>query len=501
MTSEDSRRCHAHGVRASAHEPRIVEPVGDDTDVIKEACGVFGVRAPGQPVSHLTYLGMFALQHRGQESAGMAVSDGTKILVHKEMGLVSSVFDRYRLQALPGHLAIGHTRYSTTGASEWHNAQPVYRSAGQIHFALAHNGNLVNTAELAEEHGLGAGRASSDSDLVAELLAAELASGTPAGVDPLEYALTLVLPRLRGAFSFVIMDEDRLIGVRDPHGFRPLVLGRHPRGWVLASETPALDTVAADTVREISPGEMVVIDHAGVRSARPFPDDDVKPSFCSFEFVYFARPDGKLLGQGVHGARRRMGMQLATQAPVDADLVVPVPESGIPGAQGYAQQSGIPYGDAFVKNRYIGRTFMAPTQELRENAVRMKLNAIEENVAGQRLIVVEDSIVRATTLRETLKMLRRAGAAEMHLRILSPPYRWPCFFGMDTSDRSKLIAANRTVEEIREYLDVDSLVYLELDRMVSAIGADPNGFCTACLTGRYPVPVDISNGKHVLETR
>jgi amidophosphoribosyltransferase len=361
--------------------------------------------------------------------------------------------------------------------------------AGEVHFALAHNGNLVNTAELAQEHGLVAGQATSDSDVVAELLAAELANGTPAGFDPLEHALTLVLPRLRGAFSFVIMDEDRLIGVRDPHGFRPLVLGRHPHGWVLASETPALDTLVADGVREISPGEMVVIDAAGVHSTRPFPEDDVQPSFCSFEFVYFARPDRKLLGQGVHGARRRMGMQLAVRAPIDADLVVPVPESGIP------------YGDAFLKNRYIGRTFLAPTQELRENAVRMKLNPIEENVAGQRLIVVEDSIVRATTLRETLTMLRRAGAAEMHLRILSPPYHWSCFFGMDTSDRSKLIAANRTVEEIREYLGVDSLVYLELGRMLTAIGSDSNGFCTACVTGEYPVPVDISNGKHVLEKR
>ncbi|MEV2240156.1 amidophosphoribosyltransferase [Micromonospora sp. NPDC049891] len=472
----------------------------DTTDVIKEACGVFGVHAPGQPVSHLTYLGMFALQHRGQESAGMAVSDGTKILVHKEMGLVSSVFDPHRLHALPGHLAIGHTRYSTTGASEWHNAQPVYRSAGDLHFALAHNGNLVNTAQLAQDHGLPPGQATSDSDLVAELLAAELNNGTPAGVDPLEHALTQVLPHLRGAFSFVIMDENRLIGVRDPHGFRPLILGRHPHGWILASETPALDTVGADTVREISPGEMVIIDKAGVRSTQPF-SGNVKPSFCSFEFVYFARPDGRLGGQGVHGARRRMGMHLATQAPVDADLVVPVPESGIPGAQGYAQQSGIPYGDAFVKNRYIGRTFMAPTQELRENAVRMKLNPVAENVAGQRLVVVEDSIVRATTLRETLRMLRRADAAELHLRILSPPYRWPCFFGMDTSDRSKLIAANRTVEEIRQYLDVDSLAYLELDRMLTAIGNDPRTFCTACLTGDYPIPVDINNGKHVLEDR
>jgi amidophosphoribosyltransferase len=468
--------------------------------MIKEACGVFGVRAPGQPVSHITYLGLYALQHRGQESAGIAVGDGTRIWVDKDMGLVSQVFDDHRLAALQGHVAIGHTRYSTTGASAWANAQPVHRATNQVNFALAHNGNLVNTAELADEAGTIAGAIGSDSDLVAELLAAELAaSERQAGGDALERALATVLPRLRGAFSFVISDQDRLLGVRDPNGFRPLFLGRHPDGWVLASETPALDVVGADTVREIEPGELIIIDAAGVRSARPFPTDTIRPSLCSFEFVYFARPDGKLRGQSVHAARKRMGMQLALQAPVDADLVVPVPESGIPGAQGYAQQSGIPYGDGFIKNRYIGRTFIAPTQELRRNAVRIKLNPIEENVAGQRLVVVEDSIVRGTTLRETLRMLRKAGAAEVHLRILSPPYQWPCHYGMDTSDRDKLLAANLTVDGIRDYLGVDSLAYLELDRMLGAITPDADGFCTACLTGNYPVPVSIRSAKDVLE--
>jgi amidophosphoribosyltransferase len=288
------------------------------------------------------------------------------------------------------------------------------------------------------------------------------------------------------------MDEDRLIGVRDPSGFRPLFIGRLPHGWVLASETPALDVTGADTVREVGPGEMVIIDAAGIRSAHPFPADAIRPSLCAFEFVYFARPDGVLRGQGVHGARKRMGMQLAIQAPADADLVVPVPESGIPGAQGYAQQSGIPYGDGWIKNRYIGRTFIAPTQELRDNAVRIKLNPIAENVARQRLVVVEDSIVRATTLRGTMSMLREAGAAEIHLRICSPPYKWPCFYGMDTGDPSKLIAANLGLDEIRDYLGVDSLAYLDLDRMLSAISPSPDGFCTACLTGNYPVPVSDS---------
>jgi amidophosphoribosyltransferase len=467
--------------------------------MIKEACGVFGVRAPGQPVSHITYLGLYALQHRGQESTGIAVSDGTSILVDKGMGLVSSVFDDHRLAALQGHVAIGHTRYSTTGASAWCNAQPVHRANDNVNFALAHNGNLVNTAELADEAGIAVREVTSDSDLVAGLIAAELADSIQAPGDPLERALTAVLPRLRGAFSFVISDQDRLIGVRDPNGFRPLFLGRHPEGWVLASETPALDVVGADTVREIEPGEMVVIDGTGVRSVRPFPADAIDPRLCSFEFVYFARPDGRLRGQSVHAARRRMGMQLAIQAPVDADLVVPVPESGIPGAQGYAQQSGIPYGDGFIKNRYIGRTFIAPTQELRRNAVRIKLNPIGENVAGQRLVVVEDSIIRGTTLRETLRMLRKVGAIEVHLRILSPPYRWPCHYGMDTSDRDNLLAANLSVDGIRDYLGVDSLAYLDIDRMLAAITPGGDGFCTACLTGQYPVPVSIRSAKDVLE--
>ncbi|MEU6411116.1 amidophosphoribosyltransferase [Microbispora sp. NPDC046933] len=470
--------------------------------MIREACGVFGVRAPGQPVSHITYLGLYALQHRGQESAGIAVGDGSRILVDKGMGLVSSVFDDHRLAALQGHVAIGHTRYSTTGASTWCNAQPVHRAAGGADFALAHNGNLVNAAELADEAGVAAGEATSDSDLVAELLVAELPASAGLGHaegDPLERALVSVLPRLRGAFCFVISDQDRLIGVRDPNGFRPLFLGRHPDGWVLASETPALDVVGAETVREIEAGEMVVIDGSGIRSVRPFPAEAVSPRLCSFEFVYFARPDGRLRGQSVHAARRRMGMQLAIEAPVDADLVVPVPESAIPGAQGYAQQSGIPYGDGFIKNRYIGRTFIAPTQELRRNAVRIKLNPIEENVAGQRLVVVEDSIVRGTTLRETLRMLRKAGAIEIHLRVLSPPYRWPCHYGMDTSDRSKLLAANLSVEGIRDYLGVDSLAYLDIGRMLAAITPEDDGFCTACMTGEYPVPVSVRSGKDALE--
>jgi amidophosphoribosyltransferase len=462
---------------------RIVGAVADGSDSPKEACGVFGIRDKHEPAAHLTYLGLYTLQHRGQESAGIAVSDGTKVMVDKDMGLVSTIFDTHRLQALPGGMAIGHVRYATTGASAWHNAQPVSRHVGDTFFALGHNGNLVNTTALA------AGRsdidAGSDSDVVAALLADTLTTETS---NNLVDATTAVLPRLQGAYSLVIMDETRLIGARDPHGFRPLFLGQlDTGGWVLASETPALDVVGAHVTREIDPGELVVIDDDGVHSiqfAAPQPR-----ALCSFEFVYIARPDGQLAGIGIHAARRRMGIALAQQAPVDADMVMPIPDSSIPGAQGYAAASGIEYGDGLIKNRYIGRTFIAPNQQLREAAVRLKFNAIVDNVAGKRLIVVEDSIVRATTLRATMKLLRDAGAAEIHLRVLSPPYRWSCYYGLDTSDRSKLVAATMTIDEIRDHLGADTLAYLDLDHMLTAITPEPGGFCTACLTGDYPVPI------------
>ncbi|MCB0977762.1 MAG: amidophosphoribosyltransferase, partial [Acidimicrobiales bacterium] len=354
-------------------------------DSPKEACGVFGVYAPGQPVAHLTYLGLYALQHRGQESAGMAVSDGEQVMVVKDMGLVSHVFDERTLAPLTGHLAIGHTRYSTTGSSTWRNAQPVYRGVRDTQFALGHNGNLVNTAELAEDAGMLPGTVASDSDLIAELLAVELDAPDGAAARTLDEAVQRVLPRLRGAFSLVFMDEDRVIGVRDPNGFRPLCLGRlDGGGWVLASESPALDVVGAHFVREVDPGEMVVIDENGVESSMPFPPDRLDPKLCIFEFVYFARPDTRLYGRSVHHARVRQGELLAEQAPVEADMVMGVPESGIPAAEGFARASGIPYGQGLVKNRYIGRTFIAPSQELRAQGVRMKLNPLKENLQGKR---------------------------------------------------------------------------------------------------------------------
>jgi amidophosphoribosyltransferase len=497
-----------------------------EADHAREACGVFGVHARGAAaVARLTYLGLFALQHRGQEAAGMAVSDGDTLTVVKDQGLVASVFDDRTLAGLAGHLAIGHCRYSTTGSSTWRNAQPAYRSVGEHMFALGHNGNLVNTEKLAAGAGMLEGTVTSDSDLVAELIAAELsidvaaeqladlgAPVTPAAEDGpqgrLERAVATVITRLEGAFSFVIMDEARVMGVRDPHGFRPLCLGRldasgpgdsRHGGWVLASETPALDIVGATFVRELEPGEMVVIDDGGVRSLHPHGTGAADPRLCLFEFVYFARPDSRLYGQSMHQARIRMGEQLAGQAPVDADMVMGVPESGVPAAEGFARRSGIPLGQGLVKNRYIGRSFIAPSQEMRAEAVRMKLNPLRENVAGKRLVVVDDSIVRGTTQKQLVRMLREAGAREVHLRITSPPVVWSCFYGIDTGDREELIAAHLDVDGIREYLNLDTLAYLTLDRLVEATGAAGTGFCDACFTGDYPVPVPVTLRKHVLE--
>jgi amidophosphoribosyltransferase len=394
-------------------------------------------------------------------------------------------------------VAVGHTRYSTTGSSTWHNAQPVFRSVDDTEFALGHNGNLTNTAALAGDAGMLPGVVTSDSDLIAELLAAELVGNAKGD---LEEALMTVLPRLQGAFSLGLIDNGRLIGVRDPNGFRPLCLGRLDGGWVLASESPALDVVGATFIRELEPGEMLVIDEDGQRSCRPFPPGRIEPRLCIFEFVYMARPDSLLYGKEVHGARQRMGELLANQAPVAADMVMGVPESGVPAAEGYARASGIPYGQGLVKNRYIGRTFILPDQRQRDRGVRRKLNPLKENIAGKRLVVVDDSIVRGTTTRAHVQMLRDAGAAEIHMRISSPPLRWPCFYGMDFGTRAELIAANMDLAEMQAYLNVDSLVYLTLDNLKAAIAAPGAGFCAACLTGEYPVDVPVTLSKSVLES-
>ncbi len=454
-----------------------------------------GIYAPQDHVAHLSYLALYALQHRGQESAGIAVSDGENITVVKDMGLVATVFDDRTLATLEGRLGIGHTRYSTAGSSSWRNAQPVYRSTADCQFVLGHNGNLTNAASLAEETSILPGMVGSDSDLIGELLAIEIAVMPTADRTRgrvLERALERVLPRLEGAFSLVLADEKRVIGVRDPNGFRPLCLGRLDRGWVLASETPALDIVGAHLLRELAPGEMVVIDGEGVRSVRPFPEERVDPRLCIFEFVYFSRPDSVIYGQSVHHARVRMGEHLAQQSPVEADLVMGVPESGLPAAEGFSRASGIPYGQGLVKNRYIGRTFIAPNQQMRSMGVRMKLNPLRDSIAGNRLVVVDDSIVRGTTTRALVAMLREAGAAAVHLRISSPPYRWPCYFGMDTGDRTELVAAHLSVAEMCDYVGADTLAFIDMAGLTEATGATGAGFCTACLTGDYPVEVPVA---------
>jgi amidophosphoribosyltransferase len=461
---------------------------------MKEACGVFGIYAPGADIAHLTFDGIFALQHRGQESAGMAVAEGETITVVKDNGLVASVFDDRTLQSLSGSMAIGHTRYSTAGSGDWRSAQPVYKPVGVSGFALSHNGNLTNTEVLAEKLGVLPGMGLTDSDLLAELIGRAYSLHLDEG-GTMREALFEALPNVEGAFSLTILDGTHVWGVRDPHGFRPLCLGRlgdedDPTGWAIASESPAFDVIGATFVREIEPGEIVRIGPEGVVSESYVDAGRASSHLCIFEFVYFARPDSILHDREVHGTRRRMGQLLALQAPVEADMVMGVPDSGVPAAEGFALSSGIPYGQGLIKNRYIGRTFINPDQSARDKGVRRKLNPLKENIAGKRLVVVDDSIVRGTTTRALVRMLRDAGAAEIHLRISSPPFKWPCFYGIDTPTRTELLAANHSIAEITEYLGCDTLAYITLENLVAAIG-EKTGFCDACLTGNYPTPVSI----------
>ncbi|WP_251078161.1 amidophosphoribosyltransferase [Frankia sp. AiPa1] len=465
----------------------------------RDACGVFGVWAPGEDVANLTYYGLYALQHRGQEAAGIAVGDGRTVVVFKELGLVAQVFDERTLSSLSGgHLAVGHTRYSTTGSSTWENAQPSYRTArfgGPV--ALGHNGNLTNIVQLAREFGAERDRlrATTDSDLITAMLADHPG---PTLVD----AAMAVLPRLAGAFSLVFADASTLYAARDAHGIHPLVLGRlddHPDGaWIVASETAALDIVGATFVREVEPGEMIIIDALGVRS-RTFARAD--PHLCLFEYVYLARPDTAISGRSVHAVRVDVGRQLAREAPVEADLVIPVPQSGVPAAVGYAEQAGIPFGEGLVKNSYVGRTFIQPSQTIRQRGIRLKLNPLREVIEGRRLVVVDDSIVRGNTQRALVRMLREAGAAEVHIRISSPPVRWPCFYGIDFATRAELIASGAGVDEIRASLGADSLAYVSLDGLVAASHQPARSLCRACFDGIYPVPLAESDklGKHRLE--
>jgi amidophosphoribosyltransferase len=460
---------------------------------------VFGVWAPNEDVAKLAYFGLYALQHRGQESAGIAVSDGSRIVVHKEMGLVAQVFDEPALTALRGHIAVGHCRYSTTGASVWANAQPTFRSTGTISLALGHNGNLINTRELAallsgslggREPGSTGIAATSDTDVLTALFVSD-----PAGV--VETAAATVLPLAKGAYSLVFMDEQTLYAARDPHGFRPLVLGRLDTGWVVASETAALDIVGARFVREIEPGELVTIDGRGVRS-RTFAAP--KPSGCLFEYVYLARPDTTISGRGVHATRVAVGRRLAAEHPADADMVIPVPESGTPAAIGFAEASGIPFGQGLVKNSYVGRTFIQPSQTIRERGIKLKLNPLRDVIAGRRLVVVDDTIVRGTTQRALVAMLREAGAREVHVRVAAPPVSWPCFYGIDFATRAELIAGHLSPEEICASIGADSLGYVSLAGLIEATTLPEDRLCRACFDGQYPVPVgEDDRGKHVLD--
>jgi amidophosphoribosyltransferase len=469
----------------------------------QDACGVFGVWAPGEEVAKLTYFGLYALQHRGQESAGIAVGNGRQILVYKDMGLVSQVFDESTLASLQGHVAIGHSRYSTTGSSVWRNAQPTFRSTPTGSIALAHNGNLTNTGTLAEQVerlDASSGRldlqayqpdASTDTDLVTALLASYPGRS-------LESAAMEVLPTIAGAFCFVFMDQGTLFAARDPQGIRPLVLGRLEHGWVVASETAALDIVGASFVREVEPGELIAVDENGLRTRR---FAEAAPKGCLFEFVYLARPDTMISSQRVQRVRAEIGRRLAREHPVDADLVIPVPESGTPAAIGYAEESKIPYGQGLVKNSYVGRTFIQPSNTIRQLGIRLKLNPLRDVIEGQRLVVVDDSIVRGNTQRALVRMLREAGAKEVHIRIASPPVKWPCFYGIDFATPAELIANGLSPEEICRSIGADSLGYVSLDELVAASRVDKDDLCRACFDGVYPVPLPEPHflGKHMLE--
>ena len=468
----------------------------------KDACGVFGVWAPGEDVAKLTYYGLYAIQHRGQESAGIATSNGKRISVYKDMGLVSQVFDEATLSSMPGDHAIGHARYSTTGASHWANAQPTLGTTPHGTLCLAHNGNLRNSADLYDRllaknggkppaFGELAQGNTTDTALVTALLAEhDFAS--------LEEAVLDLLPTLRGAFCLTFMDETTLYAARDPQGVRPLVLGRLERGWVVASETAALDIVGASFVREVEPGELIIIDEDGLRSQRFAP---AQPAGCVFEFVYLARPDTTISGRSVYESRVEMGRQLAREHPVEADLVMPTPESGVPAAIGYAEQSGIPFGNGLVKNAYVGRTFIQPSQTIRQLGIRLKLNPLKSVVAGKRLIVIDDSIVRGNTQRALVRMLREAGAKEVHVRISSPPVKWPCFYGIDFASRAELIANGLSVNEIAASLGADSLGFISQDGMMAATEQPTRNMCTACFTGNYPIelPAEERRGKSLFD--
>jgi len=477
-------------------------------------CGIFGAVTPGVDAARIAAFGLFALQHRGQESAGIGVSDGEQLMVYKDLGLIAQVLDDRRLPSLRGHLAVAHCRYSTTGSTRWENAQPTLRLGPRRAIAVGHNGNLVNTRELLASLPGGRSRlaATTDTDLLTALLADDPSA------DVIE-ALVHLLPRVRGAYSLVILDEKRVIGVRDPHGFRPLVLGKvapdlldpngqealgliddaERTGWVLSSETAGLDIIGAEYVRDVEPGEIVILEPG--HEPRSVRFADANPHLCVFELIYFARPDSYMLGRNLYEVRRHMGIELAHEHETEADLVMPVPDTGSPAAAGYAEASGIPYREGLVKNRYAGRTFIQPSPIMRQRGVAVKLNPLREVVRGRRLVVVDDSIVRGTTTRSIVGLLRRAGAAEVHLRISAPPIYHPCFYGIDTQIETELIASRHDIEGIRDFVEADSLGFLSIRGILAALDLPYDGFCFACFDGHYPepVPYDAASRKLMLE--
>lgn len=463
----------------------MTRPGQDDLldDRPKEECGVLGLFTPGEEAARVGFFSLFALQHRGQESAGLAVGDGAKVRMHKGMGLVAHVFDQESiLEGLPGEMAIGHTRYSTTGASVLRNAQPLVSRSTVGDIAVAHNGNLINTLELRAEMEDEGERfdTTSDTELIARLLVRYLPDGP-------EVAVQKTMARIRGAYSCAVLTPNRVIGFRDPHGIRPMVAGTVGDGFMIASESCAFGPVGGIPTRELGPGEMAIIDREGMHFAQGAPVE--RPAMCLFEFIYFARPDSQMYGTLLYDARERMGEELAREHPAEADVVIPVPDSGVPAAIGYSRVSGIPFEEGMMKSRYIHRTFIAPDQRMREMGVRMKLTPLVEHIRGRRIVVVDDSIVRATTTKQIVRLLFESGAKEVHVRITAPPIKWPCFYGIDMCSKGELAAARMTIDEIKQHLGATTLGYLSIPGAVRAVGRDENQFCLACFNGDYPIAV------------
>lgn len=461
---------------------------------LHEECGVMGVYAPGQDVARIAFFGLHALQHRGQESAGISTGDGTKINLHTSMGLVFQAFRERDLESLKGHIAVGHTRYSTTGSNRLVNAQPIVSKGTEIEIALAHNGNVINALDLKEElSDIGyTFSGSTDSEIIAHLI-----TSAPAG--DWQERMSYCMRRLKGAYSLIMMTKNTLVAARDPLGVRPLCIGKlDDGGWVIASESCALDHVGAKYLRQIEPGETVTINEKGLKSFQ-WAGVTEKKATCIFEIIYFARPDSLIDNNLVYTSRMAMGRELAKEYPVEADMVIGVPDSAVAAAVGYSQESNIPYGEGLLKNRYVGRTFIQPDQRLREMGVRLKFNPLKEMLEGKRIIVVDDSIVRGTTTPHVVKLLKKSGAKEVHFRVCAPPIMWPCHFGVDLATRKELIAANYSVEQIREFVGADTLGYLSHEGLLKAVNKSKSEYCMACFTGDYPVPVQLEMDKLALE--